>query len=146
MERNTRQRAAVLAAIEAAGRPLLPQEVLAEAGAATPSLGMATVYRTLKALSEAGRVKAVALAGEPVRYEAAGHGHHHHFQCRECKRVFDVPGCVGDLAPLVPKGFQLADHEVLLFGRCDRCVAPPLAKTAVSPRAADAGAAPRPRT
>lgn len=123
MERNTRQRTAVLGAIEAAGRPLLPQEVLDQAGHVVPGLSQATVYRALKALAEAGRVTAVALAGEPVRYEAAGHGHHHHFQCRECKRVFDVPGCVGDLAPLVPAGFELEDHEVLLFGRCDRCAA-----------------------
>jgi Fur family transcriptional regulator, ferric uptake regulator len=124
MERHTRQRAAVMAAISRAGRPLLPQEVLELAGSEAPTLGIATVYRTLKRLSEEGSICPVALAGEPVRYERAGQAHHHHFQCRECRRVFDVVGCVGGLRGLVPPGFTLEEHELMLYGRCASCAVP----------------------
>jgi Fe2+ or Zn2+ uptake regulation protein len=48
MERHTPQRAAVLSAITRAGRPLLPQEVLEQAGSEAPTLSIATVYRALK--------------------------------------------------------------------------------------------------
>ena len=50
MERSTRQRTAIRDALEAAQRPLLPQEVLDAAQAQVPSLGIATVYRNLKQL------------------------------------------------------------------------------------------------
>jgi Fur family ferric uptake transcriptional regulator len=124
MERHTLQRAAVLAAITRAGRPLLPQEVLEMAGSEAPTLSIATVYRALKKLSEEESICPVALAGEPVRYEAAGQGHHHHFQCRGCRRVYDVAGCVGGLGGLVPPGFTLEEHEVILYGRCASCAVP----------------------
>lgn len=124
MERHTPQRAAVLAAIAQAGRPLLPQEVLELASREAPTLSIATVYRALKKLSDEGSICPVALAGEPVRYEPAGHGHHHHFQCRGCRRVYDVAGCVDGLVGLVPPGFTLEEHEVILYGRCASCVAP----------------------
>jgi Fur family ferric uptake transcriptional regulator len=94
---------------------LLPQEVLALAGSEAPTLSIATVYRALKKLADEGSICPVALVGEPVRYEAAGRGHHHHFQCRECRRVYDVAGSVGDLGGLCPPGFTLEDHEVILY-------------------------------
>jgi len=124
MERSTRQRAAISAVIDAAGRPLAPQEVLEAAQAEVPALSLATVYRTLKLLVDAGEIAAVALPGDSARYEPARHAHHHHFQCTHCKRVFDVHDCPGDLAALAPKGFTVEHHELTLYGRCDACPAP----------------------
>ena len=46
--RNTLQLTAIQGALEAAGRPLSPEEVLKDAKKKVPSLGIATVYRTLK--------------------------------------------------------------------------------------------------
>jgi Fur family ferric uptake transcriptional regulator len=133
MERSTRQRAAIRDAIEAAGRPLSPHEVLAAAQQTVPELGLATVYRNLKLLLDEGRVQAVTLPGEAARYETAGHGHHHHFQCTTCQRVFDVHDCPGDLARLAPRGFTVERHEITLYGRCREC--------AVARRVARPGAA-----
>ncbi len=98
MERNTRQRSAIRDAIAQADRPLLPQEVLDAAQKEVPGLGIATVYRNLKALVEEGELQAVDLPGENPRFELVGHQHHHHFQCRQCQRVFDVHACPGDLS------------------------------------------------
>ena len=100
---------------------MLPQEALELAASQAPTLSIATVYRALKKLADEGSICPVALAGEPVRSEAAGQGHHHHFQCRECRRVYDVAGCVGGLGGLVPPGFTLEEHEVILYGRCAEC-------------------------
>lgn len=121
MERSTRQRTAIRDALQAAQRPLLPQEVLDAAQAAVPSLGIATVYRQLKQLVDDGQIQTVALPGENLRYETVGGGHHHHFQCTACERVFDVHACPGNLARLAPAGFSVESHELTLYGRCSAC-------------------------
>lgn len=117
--RNTSQRRAIRQAIEDAGRPLDANEVLTAAD--VEGLGLATVYRTLKLGVEEGWLTPVDLPNAPTRYEMAGKQHHHHFECRNCQRVFEVHGCPGNLKPLVPKGFTLEDHEVILYGLCDQC-------------------------
>ncbi|MET0268121.1 MAG: transcriptional repressor, partial [Duganella sp.] len=97
MERNTRQRQAIHQCITIAGRPLAPQEILEQAQQAVPGIGMATIYRNIKSLLEAGEITTVSLPGGGDRYELAGHGHHHHFHCRACDRVFEVHACPGDM-------------------------------------------------
>ncbi len=120
-ERQTRQRTAIRDAIKDAGAPVSPKEILILAQSRLAGLGMATVYRTLKLLAEAGVVQPVEIPGESPRYELAGKAHHHHFYCRPCGRVFEVEGCPGDFADLAPKGFTLDGHELVLFGSCDKC-------------------------
>jgi Fur family ferric uptake transcriptional regulator len=83
----TQQRAAIRAALDAAARGAVPRR------------GVATVYRTIRTLLDAGEAVAVELPGEPARYETAGRTHHHHFRCRACDRVYDVPGSPPRPAP-----------------------------------------------
>lgn len=98
-----------------------PLEILDEAQSAAPGLGLATVYRTVRSLSERGDIVPVEIPGEPPRYEVAGKRHHHHFRCRACGRVFEVMGCPGRLDRLVPDGFQMESHELVIFGVCEEC-------------------------
>ena len=111
MERSTRQRRAIRRVLLETRRPLKQ----------VPSLGLATVYRNLRALVEEGAVVPVALPGEPLRYEAAGAGHHHHFLCRGCGRAFELPGCRLEAHLDLPPGFSAEDHEVVVYGRCPDC-------------------------
>ena len=121
MERFTRQRTAIYAVVAGAQRPLSPQEILETAQESVEGLGLATVYRNLKALREDGAIEVVQLPGESPRYEPAGQSHHHHFQCTQCTRVFDVHACPGDLKGLAPQGFQVQRHELTLYGLCADC-------------------------
>jgi Fur family ferric uptake transcriptional regulator len=121
VERNTAQRQAVRRAFADAGRPLGPQEVLARATRHAPGIGIATVYRAIKALRGEHWLDEVLVPGDVPRYELARQQHHHHFSCRGCNRVYDVPGCVGHLDARVPPGFQVDSHEVMLFGTCQDC-------------------------
>lgn len=123
MERDTAQRRAIRNALVDADRPLSPREVLDLAQGDVPTLGIATVYRNLKSFVEEGWLTAVDLPAEPPRYEVAGKKHHHHFMCRRCDRVFDLAGCPGNLQSVVPTGFSLEDHDVVLYGRCEACAA-----------------------
>lgn len=121
MERNTRQRKAIHQCIQDAGRPLSPQEILESAQGAVPGIGLATVYRTIKSMLEAGEITTVSLPGGGDRYEISGHGHHHHFHCRSCDKVFEVHACPGDMQKLTPEGFVLESHELTLYGLCNQC-------------------------
>jgi Fur family ferric uptake transcriptional regulator len=121
MERHTRQRAAIRQVIETARRPLSTQEILELAQSSVPGMGIATVYRNVKALLDERDIDQVSLPGEAPRYERARQPHHHHFQCTRCQRVFDVFACPGGIQQMVPPGFVLEHHEVTLYGRCGEC-------------------------
>ncbi len=121
MERNTQQRQAILKAFERAERPLGVQEVLELAQGDCPSLGVATIYRNLKALVVDKKLITVDMPGGLTFYEIPGIHHHHHFSCTNCQKVFDVEKCGINVKNLVPNGFTLQRHEVLLFGFCDSC-------------------------
>jgi Fur family ferric uptake transcriptional regulator len=120
MTRKTEQRSALQTVLRNAGRPLSAQEIFNDARQVA-ALGIATVYRNLKTLVEQRWLVEVTLPGEPTRYEIAGQAHHHHFHCRECNRVFDVPECPPDLRRMTPAGFVLHAHDVVLYGACEQC-------------------------
>ena len=121
MERSTRQRDAIRAAIQDSTRPLLPQELLDQVRAVVPGVGLATIYRNLKLLVAEGSVQAITLPGDNPRYETTESVHHHHFQCTTCQRVYDIPGCPGNLRRLAPRGFTVEQHDLTLYGRCADC-------------------------
>lgn len=125
MQRDTVQRRAIRDVLLEANRPMSPQEVLKDARARVPKMGIATVYRTVKGLTEQGWLVTVELPGEPQRYEVSGKAHHHHFSCRECGRVYEIQGCPKELEKLVPRGFTMESHEVILYGCCDKCTPTP---------------------
>jgi Fur family ferric uptake transcriptional regulator len=124
MERDTRQRTAIKNAVESSGRPLSAQEVLAAAQSDVPGIGIATIYRNLKALTEAGSLTVVSIPGSNPRYESSTIGlqhHHHHFMCTACERVFDVHSCPGSILNAAPQGFKVDRHELTLYGQCKEC-------------------------
>ncbi|HEY5960563.1 MAG TPA: transcriptional repressor [Polyangiaceae bacterium] len=122
MPRHTMQRQAIQAVFDASDRPMGPSEVHLAAQRTAPALGMATVYRAIKDLLEDNWLVSVELPGEPPRYERAGKHHHHHFHCSNCDRVFEAKGCNLSLQRLVPQGFTLTAHELVLYGLCAGCV------------------------
>jgi Fur family transcriptional regulator, ferric uptake regulator len=126
-QRNTRQREAILEVIQAAEGPLNVAAILERCRASVPRLGLATVYRTIGLLREAGSIIEVLLPGQEPHFEPAHRGHHHHFCCRTCNRVFELETCpVGIPAGTVlPGGFQVEDHHLTLYGLCATCVANP---------------------
>jgi Fur family ferric uptake transcriptional regulator len=119
--RTTKQKEAIKSVLAGEVGPLLPDEIHGLALKAVPSLGIATVYRSLKSLQDEGLVCCVEIPGQAPRYESTDRGHHHHFHCRECHAVFDLEKCVEGIKSLVPPGFRVSDHEITLFGVCKAC-------------------------
>ncbi|MEM6428345.1 MAG: transcriptional repressor [Deinococcota bacterium] len=124
MKRQTSQRKAILDVLQTASGPLTPQEVLEHARNKKRSLGLATVYRNLNALSEEGTINAVCLPGDRTRYEASQPDHHHHFYCNQCGQVYTLTTpCPVRLSQglSVPNGFQVMRHELTFYGICATC-------------------------
>lgn len=121
MRRDTRQRRAIRSVFMNAERPLSPEEILEYGQQIVPSLGLATVYRTVKILADEKWLSEVELPGGGLRYELADRPHHHHFLCRSCDQAFDVHRCPDQVEELAPEGFEVEGHELTLFGLCVAC-------------------------
>lgn len=118
--RDTRQKNAIRKALLSAGRPLSVKEILETAQNEVTGLGVATVYRNLKALQAEGLIAQVDLPGQTARWELP-EGHHHHFLCKVCDKLYEIPDCPEDLDRLLPEGYTLEDHDILLRGQCEDC-------------------------
>jgi Fur family ferric uptake transcriptional regulator len=121
IRRRTTQRDAIYRVLTGSGRPLSVTEIHTLARDKSAGLGIATVYRNLKLLQREGEIVAVNLPGHPPRWEMAPERHHHHFLCLSCDKLFEVPGCPEGLRRLLPEGYTLEEHDILLRGRCDVC-------------------------
>jgi Fur family ferric uptake transcriptional regulator len=121
MQRDTQQRDAIRKALATAGRPLSTQEIFTLARVEVSRLGMATVYRNLKSLQDDGQIIQVDLPGQTSRWEVAPENHHHHFLCRTCDKLYEIHNCPEGLSHLLPDGYTLEQHDILLRGQCDVC-------------------------
>jgi len=121
--RNTRQKQAIAEALRLAGRPLNPIEILAFVTKTQPKTGIATIYRSIKQLKEEGKLETVGVPGHSDRFElkeTVSH-HHHHFQCDNCGKVFDIEGCIKGINAILPAGFTPKNHEIIWIGSCAGC-------------------------
>ena len=124
MTRNTKQMQAIRSVFKEERRPLSPAELHETARKHVPNLGMATIYRAIQRLREAGEIQAVDVPGQAPRYELqeAAARHHHHFLCRACDKMFDIEGCPSGIENLAPEGFVVEGHHLTLTGICSpRC-------------------------
>ena len=120
--RLTRQRQAILDAIEAQRGAFAVADVYERARRAAPRLGLATVYRTVEVLREAGSIRPLTGAGDGI-YVRCHPGHHHHLVCVSCGSVEETELC-GAPSPDVLRrrhGFQAQSHELEVYGTCGDC-------------------------
>ncbi|HEX9891074.1 MAG TPA: transcriptional repressor [Actinomycetota bacterium] len=121
--RATRQRVAVIEALRGTERPVTAQALHRAVRRRAAGPGLATVYRTLNALSAAGLVESFP-AGEEQAYRLCEPAHHHHLICERCGRVDSIPSCevegwAEDVASR--RGFAVTGHRADVFGLCETC-------------------------
>ncbi|HXF72289.1 MAG TPA: Fur family transcriptional regulator [Actinomycetota bacterium] len=124
--RPTRQRAAILRALGRAGRPVTAQALHARLQRSGDGPGLATVYRTLQALAQAGLARTFPAGEGELAYKLCEPGHHHHLICEGCGLVVEIPSC--EVEPWAARtarrrGFTVSSHQAEIFGRCAACAA-----------------------
>lgn len=98
------------------------EQILSDVNKDVPRSSQATIYSSLQALRDVGLVREVLLEEGVCRYDA-NVKLHHHFRCRTCGAIEDIPWekfqCL-DTAQLRP-GLTLENYEVTVHGICDSC-------------------------
>lgn len=121
----TEQRKEILNTFLKIDKHLSVEELYDIAKKKDPSIGQATVFRTLKLLCDAEIAKEVDLGDGKVRYEHKyGHEHHDHLICTKCGRFIEaVDPEIEKLQDELCKrfGFKAQRHKMDIFGVCKRC-------------------------
>jgi Fur family ferric uptake transcriptional regulator len=122
--RPTRQRRAVAEVLGTFSDFRSAQEIhelLARRGEA---VGLATVYRTLQRLAEAGEVDVLRTEEGEAIYRRCSPAHHHHLVCRACGATVEVEGPAVERwtrAIAEEHGYADVSHTLEIFGICDSC-------------------------
>jgi Fur family ferric uptake transcriptional regulator len=123
--RGTRQAQALAVALDDLPGFCSAQEIHAALRSKGETVGLATVYRHLQALTEAGSIDTIRDVGGEILYRQCGTSvHHHHLTCRNCGRSVEVEGrAVEQWAEKVAAeaGFTDVGHTFELFGLCPEC-------------------------
>jgi Fur family ferric uptake transcriptional regulator len=123
-KRMTSQRRLLLRILAEAGGHLDAREVYERARQHDIRLSLATVYRTLNSLREAGVVRELHLDEEHHHYELDGQDGHSHLVCLGCGRVTEVDSrAFVEAAQAIGRtsGFAIASAQVELDGYCAEC-------------------------
>jgi len=124
--RPTRQRVAILEAMERGGRPVTAQELFARMVRSGRGPGLATVYRTLQALVRSGLARTFSAGEGEIAYKLCEPGHHHHLICESCGLVVEIPSCEVERwarAAARRRGFRVSSHQAEIYGTCESCAA-----------------------
>ncbi|MEQ1564098.1 MAG: transcriptional repressor [Myxococcota bacterium] len=118
----TRQRQAIADVFFESTAHLSLLELLERAKARHPSVGYATVYRTMKLLADSGLATEHKFAEGNVRYEPSIEGHHHdHLICVDCGRIVEYEDDeIERLQEALAErhGFQVVAHRHEIYARC----------------------------
>lgn len=120
----TPARRAVVEALARASDHLTAPDVVEAVAKQAPTVGRASVYRTLELLTQLGMVQLSSLGGVTATYLLTSAGHHHHVICRKCHHTVEFEDCwLDDLEKTLSQrlGFLIEGHLVEVYGLCLAC-------------------------
>ena len=124
--RVTPQRAIILETIAHQGGHLSVQQVYDEARQRLPGLNLATVYRAVESLHEAGLVDVYSTGTEPVRFSLRDPDNvHGHMICRSCGADYELEApSLNVIQDHIQSsyGFEVDIHHLILEGCCPSCL------------------------
>ena len=102
------------------------QEIHERVRAEGARVGIASVYRAVEGLVDAGLVQRIDLGDGVARFERADPRgeHHHHLVCDDCGKVeaFEDARLEADLERVAgARGYAIAAHDVVVRGACKDC-------------------------
>ena len=123
--KSTRQRSLIIDTFFSVRGHLSVEEVWSKVRLQDAKVSFATVYRTMKLLSECGLAHARNFGDGQTRYEAAAGRHHHdHLICTQCGTIVEFENDrIEALQEVVARrhGFRVTSHKMELYGLCRNC-------------------------
>ena len=122
----TIQREIILQTLYYSDEHLTPEALHHRIQAAYPKLttGIATIYRTLSLLEDAGLVTSLSFGAQGKKYELGAKEHHDHLICLECGRILEfVDEQIEERQRHIAASlhFQMRDHSMQIYGICQEC-------------------------
>ncbi len=121
----TRQRLQIAERFLEAGGHLSAEDLYHELAGEGQRVGLATVYRTLKMLVDAGLAQVRHFPDGAARYENVyGEPAHDHLVCLECDRIIEIENpLVDDMyrRAFEEQGFVASGHRLIITGICRDC-------------------------
>ena len=100
-------------------------EVLDAVAAIDPSIGRASIFRTLDLLTRLGIIRPTFVdTSMTPRYVLLPGGHHHHIVCIQCNRTIEFDNCgLSELSRRLEREFdvKLTGHLLEFYGVCHDC-------------------------
>ena len=123
--KSTAQRDAIARIFFASKRHSSIEELYNAVKQVTPGIGYATVYRTMKLLTESGLAVERHFHDGEARYESTvDRQHHDHLICESCGKIveFEEPRIEALQEEVAHRlGFRLSGHKMELYGHCRDC-------------------------
>ena len=122
----TNARLTVLNVLENNGGHLTSAEVLDQVDKIDPSIGRASVFRTLDLLTSLSIIRPTYMnSSQTPTYVLMPDGHHHHIVCTNCNRIIEFENCgLSTIAAELEERLhvKLTGHLLEFYGLCDKCV------------------------
>ncbi|SDP58979.1 Fur family transcriptional regulator [Desulforhopalus singaporensis] len=123
--RMTNQREIILRVLRSNKQHLTADELYDVVKKLMPRISLATVYRNLEILSDAGMIGKLEISGRQKRFDYDP-SDHHHIYCAVCHRVDNLPdNCQGvkqkDLGRV--RGYSVTGYRLEIVGICPDCQA-----------------------
>ncbi len=116
--KSTPQRMAMLGIMEAKGHADI-DEIYQEIKKDFVSISLATVYKNINTLLDAGIIEEIKVPQKKSKFEIVKHKHSH-FVCEKCGEVYDVQK-PKKLDIELPEGFEPKEASVMIVGVCKKC-------------------------
>jgi len=117
----TPQRLAILEYLEGNSKHPSAEEIYGAVRSSFPTMSFATVYNTLEALRDKGKVSELTIDPERKRYDP-NTGSHHHLICLKCRQIVDVMKNFDlQLSEEEGAGYRLLGSHVEFYGICQKC-------------------------
>jgi Fur family ferric uptake transcriptional regulator len=101
------------------------EELFQKAREKQTHVGFATVYRTLKHMTQCGLARELDFGDGRIKYEPEyNHQHHDHMICTKCGTYIEfLNPQIEELQEQVSRkhGFKITSHRMQLYGLCQKC-------------------------
>ena len=122
--RMTNQREIILQELQKSKKHMTADELYSRVRKVMPRISLATVYRNLETLSDAGIIAKLEISGRQKRFDYDVEAHDHIY-CVQCHRVDNIRferDLIGDASVAsLPEGYKVTGYRVEFVGICPPC-------------------------
>lgn len=123
MNRKSKQREAIIRVLRGTTSHPSAEWIYEQVKKEIPNIGLATVYRNLRLLKQAGEVSEMHTSNDTARFDGNA-GMHYHFLCDRCGAILDLDEPIDatvETRIARSTGLKVTRHHLELGGLCLEC-------------------------